>query len=506
MTPFFYTLLTILFLVTVKLLFPTRRLRNLPPGPPCIPLIGNLYQLKRPLHRTLHRLSEKHGQVFSLWFGSRFVVVVSSPSVVHECFTKNDIILANRPPLLAGKHIGYNYTTVTAAPYGDHWRNLRRIISLEVLSTHRLNSFYEIRRDEITKLVQNLARESINDFAKVELKSKFSEMTFNTVMRMISGKRYYGEDCDVTDVEEARQFRELMKELITLVGASNPAEFVRVLRWFDFDNLEKRLKRISSRNDAFLQGLIDEHRSGKQSGSNTMIDHLLSLQQTQPEYYTDQIIKGIILVMLLGGTETSATTIEWAMSALLNHPEVLKKARDELDTQIGQVRQVEESDISKLPYLQNIISETFRLYPAFPLLSPHFSSKDCTIGGYNVPRGTILLVNAWAIHRDPQLWSDPTQFKPERFEKEGEADKLIPFGLGRRACPGAGFGQRTVSLTLGLLIQCFEWRRISEEEIDMTEGKGGTTPKLIPLEAICKARSNIINEVFLKAGENKRMK
>ncbi|KAK7331002.1 hypothetical protein VNO77_25211 [Canavalia gladiata] len=498
MIPFFYyTLLAILSLATVKFLFPTRRLKNLPPGPPSLPIIGNLHQLKHPLHRTLQRLSQKHGQVFSLWFGSRFVVVVSSPSVVRECFTgQNDIVLANRPPLLAGKHIGYNYTTVTAAPYGDHWRNLRRIISLEVLSTHRLNSLSGIRKDEIMKLVQKLARDSHVDFAKVELKSLFSEMTFNTVMRMISGKRYYGEDCDVTDVEEAKQFRELMKELITLVGSSNPAEFVGVLRWFDFDNLEKRLKRISCRNDAFLQRLIEEHRSGKQS-ADTMIGHLLSLQQSQPEYYTDQIIKGIVLVMLLGGTETSTTTLEWAMSALLNHPKVLKKAKDELDTHIQQDRLIDELDISKLSYLQNIIHETFRLYPAFPLLSPHFSSKDCILGGYNVPQGTILLANAWAIHRDPQLWINSTQFIPERFEKEGEIDKLIPFGLGRRACPGANLGQRMVGLTLGLLIQCFEWKRITERELDMTEGKGATTPKLIPLEAMCKASPTIINKVLL---------
>ncbi|KAK7250976.1 hypothetical protein RIF29_33792 [Crotalaria pallida] len=492
---FYYTFLSILFIITLNFLFPTRRQRNLPPGPPCLPIIGNLHLLAHPLHRTLHRLSQKHGQVFSLWFGSRFVVVVSSPAAVQECFTKNDVTLANRPPLLSAKHIGYNFTAVTVAPYGDHWRNVRRIMSLEVLSTQRLNSLLEIRRDEIKKLVQNLARESREEFAKVELKSRLSEMTFNTIMRMISGKRYYGEDCDVTSVEEARQFREIIKELISVGGSSNPAEFVTILRWFDFDKLENKMKSIASRTDAFLQGLIDEHRSKKQS-ANTMIDHLLSQQQSQPEYYTDQIIKGIILVMLLGGTETSATTLEWAMSALLNHPQVLRKARDEIDTHIGQDRLIDESDTSKLPYLEKIISETFRLHPAFPLLAPHFSSKDCTIGGYNVPKSTILLVNAWAIHRDPQLWSDPTQFKPERFEKEGEADKLIPFGLGRRACPGSNLGLRTVFLTLGLLIQCFEWKRMSEGEVDMTEGKGATTPKAIPLEAMCKARPTIINKVF----------
>ncbi|PON46381.1 Cytochrome P450, E-class, group I [Trema orientale] len=185
------------------------------------------------------------------------------------------------------------------------------------------------------------------------------------------------------------------------------------------------------------------------------------------------------------------------MSNLLNHPRVLKKARAELDSHVGQQQLVDESDLSKLPYLHGIISETLRLYPAAPLLVPHYSSSDCTIGGYDVPRDTIVLVNAWAIHRDPTLWEDAETFKPERFENSGESEgyKLMPFGLGRRACPGMGLAQRVVGLTLGSLIQCFEWERISEEKIDMAEGKGLTMPKAVPLEAMCKARP-IMNVVL----------
>ncbi|GMN33302.1 hypothetical protein TIFTF001_041866 [Ficus carica] len=193
--------------------------------------------------------------------------------------------------------------------------------------------------------------------------------------------------------------------------------------------------------------------------------------------------------MLFAGTHTSAMTLEWAMSNLLNHPHVLKKARDELDAQVGQQHLVDEQDISNLHYLQNIISETLRLYPAAPLLVPHYSSDDCTIGGYDVPRDTIVLVNAWTMHRDPNLWDDAESFKPERFESgESEAQKLMPFGLGRRACPGSGLAQRVVGLTLGSLIQCFEWERVNGQEVDMTEGKGLTMPKALPLEATCKAR------------------
>ena len=187
--------------------------------------------------------------------------------------------------------------------------------------------------------------------------------------------------------------------------------------------------------------------------------------------------------LILAGTDTSAVTLEWALSSLLNNPEVLKKVRDEIDNQIGLDRLLEESDIPNLPYLQNIVSETLRLYPAGPLLVPHISSEDCKVGGYDMPCGTMLLVNVWAIHRDPRLWDDPASFKPERFEKEGETHKLLTFGLGRRACPGSGLARRLVSLSLGSLIQCFEWERIGEEEVYMTEGGGLTMPRAIPLVA-----------------------
>ncbi|XP_020232476.1 isoflavone 3'-hydroxylase [Cajanus cajan] len=219
-----------------------------------------------------------------------------------------------------------------------------------------------------------------------------------------------------------------------------------------------------------------------------MIEHLLSLQKSQPEYYSDHIIKGLIQGMLLAGTDTTAVSIEWALAALLNQPEILKKAKDEIDTYVGQDRLVDESDIPNLPYIQNIVYETLRLYTPAPLLLPHYSSDECTIEGYTIPRDTIVLINAWAIQRDPQLWNDAESFKPERFEKEGEVNKLMSFGLGRRACPGLGLAHRSMGLTLGLLIQCFEWKRTSDEEIDMNENKGVAMPKIIPLEAMCRAR------------------
>ncbi|XP_050206450.1 cytochrome P450 81Q32-like [Mercurialis annua] len=486
----FLLISTMFLLVFLSLIFYQSRLRhkNLPPSPRALPIIGHLHLLKHPMHRTLYRLFQKHGPIIILRLGSRPVIIVSSSSAAEECFTKNDIIFANRPKLLLGKYVAYNHTTVVQAPYGDHWRNLRRICAIEMFSTHRLNKLASIRKDEIKRLMVNLTRNSLQGFSKVELKSKFRELTFNIMIRMIAGKRYYGDE--VSDEEEARQFRQILKETASYGGVSNPGDFLPILNWLDGGKFKRTVIGYAKRIDAFFQGLIDEHRRKKanlESMNNTMIDHLLSLQESEPEYYTDEIIKGLIQVMIFAGTDTTSVTIEWAMSNLLNHPKMLKKTRDEIDKQAGEKCLLDEYHLSKLPYLQNIISETLRLYPSAPLLVPHMSS---TVGGYDVPRGTMLLVNAWAIHRDPTIWDDANIFKPERFDS-GEADrtnKLMPFGLGRRSCPGAGLAQRVVGLALGSLIQCFEWKRVSEKEIDMFEDKGITMPKAEPLEAMCKSR------------------
>lgn len=198
--------------------------------------------------------------------------------------------------------------------------------------------------------------------------------------------------------------------------------------------------------------------------------------------------------MIIAGTDTSVVTLEWAMSLLLNHQDVLQKAKLELDSQVGRHRLIEEQDLPNLHYLHSIILETFRMFPAGPLVVPRESSADCKIGGYDIPGGTIVLFNAWTIHRDPKVWDDPTRFKPERFEgrKEVEMQKLMPFGVGRRACPGSGLGHRMVGLALGALIQCFDWERVSSEEVDLSEGAGLTMPKLNPLEAIYTPRQHMV--------------
>lgn len=197
--------------------------------------------------------------------------------------------------------------------------------------------------------------------------------------------------------------------------------------------------------------------------------------------------------MILAGTETLTGTLEWAMLNLLNHPEVLRKARTEIDTKIGFDRLIDEPDTKSLPYLQGIVLETLRLHPAAPTLVPHMTSDDCMLAGYDVPRGTMLLVNVWAMHRDPSVWEDPEMFKPERFENEKEKQKVLSFGIGRRACPGVALTHRLVTLALGSMVQCFEWERTGEEYIETREAP--MMRPATPLLAMCKARP-IVHKTF----------
>ncbi|KAL0439004.1 UNVERIFIED_CONTAM: cytochrome [Sesamum latifolium] len=296
----------------------------------------------------------------------------------------------------------------------------------------------------------------------------------NAVMRMIAGKRYYGENVD--DVEEARLFREIVRDTLRL-GTSNMGDFLQVIRWLGVGGVEKTLVELERKREAFMQELVegckrrfkpyggDGGEVVEEGKSKTMIEMLLALQAKEPDYYTDALIRSLMLVLLISGTDTSAGRMECTLSLLLNHPHVHKKAQLEINNHIGHDRLIDESDIAELPYLRCIVSDVM----------------VCT----------MLLVNVWAIHNDPKNWEDAREFKPERFEGlEGNRDgfKLMPFGLGRRGCPGEALAVRMVGFGLGSMIQCFDWERVGKELVDMTEGLGLSMTKAEPLMAYCKAR------------------
>ncbi|XP_038884245.1 cytochrome P450 81Q32-like [Benincasa hispida] len=471
--------------------------RRLPPSPVGVsfPILGHLHLLKKPLHRTLAKLSTQHGPILLLHFGSRPVLLVSSPSAAQECLTKNDIAFASRPRLSVGKHLGCNYTSLLWAPYGPHWRNQRRIATLQILSPTRIQMYGSVRTEEVKFLICRLCGGTgENGFRAVEMKRVFFETVLNVMMKMIIGKRYCGE----RESEEAERFRKIVKEGFEVSGATNMGDFLpNFVKWVGlWDGIEKRMERLQGLRESLMQNLIEERRKmrrdddGEMKGCRVMADVLLDLQEIEPHYYTDAFIRGMMQGMLSAGTDTSSATMEWALSLLLNNPHSLLKAQAEIDAQVGPNRLLQESDLSNLPFLHSILKETLRIYPVAPLLVPHESSQDCVVGGFHVPRGTMLLINNWAIQNDPESWPDPSEFRPDRFQA-GEVEELwrwLPFGAGRRGCPGEGLAMRMVGLTLGCLIQCFEWQTAGEEMVDMSEGGGLTMPKAKPLWANCRPR------------------
>ncbi|KAL3514401.1 hypothetical protein ACH5RR_027118 [Cinchona calisaya] len=492
---YFFVLSLVLHKLTKRIL---RKLQNLPPSPfPAPPFLGHLYLLKKPFHKSLAKLSSKYGPVLSLRLGCVPVILVASPLAAEECLAKNDIIFANRPNFLNGKYFGYNYTSLPWSSYGEHWRNLRRISSLEVLSSHKLHMLLDIRADEVRLMIRRLFRA---DDQMADMRSACFELTFNIMTRMITGKRYYGEN--VENSEEARFFHEITSETSKLNPKANVLDFLPFMRWFGLRDVEEKMRDLQERRDKFMQNVIDEHRSTNvvapsNEKKKTMIGVLLALHEKEPEYYTEELIKNLMLVLLQAGSDTTASTMEWALAYLLDNPDILKKAQAEIDQQVGQDRFISESDLPQLPYLRCIINETTRMQPATPLLMPHKSSEDCIVGGYQIPRGTVLFVNVWGIQHNPRYWHNPEKFMPERFEsflggKEDFNFKFLPFGSGRRGCPGNNLAIHVLGLALGSLIQCFNWGTKDGKKMDMSEALGVPVHKFQPLVAKCCPRPNML--------------
>ncbi|XP_066323363.1 cytochrome P450 81Q32-like [Miscanthus floridulus] len=473
--------------------------QHLPPSPPAIPFLGHLHLVKSPFHAALTRIAARHGPVFSMRMGSRRAVVVSSPECAKECFTEHDVNFANRPMFPSMRLVSFDGALLSVSSYGPYWRNLRRVATVQLLSAHRVACMTPVIAAEVRAMVRRMdhaAAAAPGGAARIQLKRRLFELSLSVLMETIAQTKTSRTEANAdTDMSpEAHEFKQIIDELVPYLGMANRWDYLPVLRWFDVFGVRNKILDGVSRRDAFLRRLIDGERRRlddcNESEIKSMIAVLLAMQKSEPEVYTDTVIIALCANLFGAGTETTSTTTEWAMSLLLNHPEALKKAQVEIDAAVGTSCLVTADDVSHLAYLQCIINETLRLHPAAPLLLPHQSSVDCKVGGYDVPRGTMLLVNVHAVHRDPAVWEDPSRFMPERFEDgKAEGRLLMPFGMGRRKCPGEALALRTIGLVLGTLIQCFDWDRVDGVEVDMAESGGLTISRAVPLEAMCKPRA-----------------
>eukprot|EP00262_Sarcandra_glabra_P004766 TRINITY_DN16017_c0_g1_i1.p1 TRINITY_DN16017_c0_g1~~TRINITY_DN16017_c0_g1_i1.p1 ORF type:complete len:517 (+),score=39.99 TRINITY_DN16017_c0_g1_i1:202-1752(+) len=468
------------------------------------PVIGHLHMLggHEQLAVKLGAMADKYGPAFMLRVGVHPTLVVSGWEIAKECFTTNDKVLATRPSSMAGEYMSYNYAMFGMAPYGPYWREMRKVAMLELLSNHRLEKSKHIQAAEIGTCVKELYGlwvESHQDSAKVRMDHWFGDLVFNVVVRMVVGKRYFGTAC-VGDDGEARIFQKAIYRWFYLAGVSVVSDALPVLKWMDLQGYKRQMEKTLRELNSLALIWLEEHRRNRVGrggeGDQDFMDVMLSIQSDQDSHGDhDTTIKATSLTLILAGADTTAVTLTWAVSLLLNNSFALKKARDELDAHIGKERQVDESDIKNLVYLQAIVKETLRLYPAGPLALPHEAMEDCQIGGFNIPAGTRLLVNLWKLQRDPSVWVDPSEFRPERFltshvdvDVRGQHFQYIPFGSGRRSCPGISLALQVVHLTLARLLHGFCIEASGGVPVDMTEGVGLTMPKATPLEVLISPR------------------
>ncbi|KAK3199958.1 hypothetical protein Dsin_023373 [Dipteronia sinensis] len=485
----FPIILTFLFFVLMILKFrktskTSHSTSNLPPGPWKLPLIGNIHQLVGSLpHHCLRDLANKYGPLMHLQLGEVSHIVISSPATAKEILKHHDINFAQRPRLLAARFVTYNYSDIVFSPYGDYWRQLRKICTLELLTAKRVQSFRSIREEELSNLMSSIS-------SKAGLSINFTKMLFS-LTNDITARAAFGGRCKDQEafILASQKFVELAAGF-TLADVFPSIKLLEVLSGMRSE-LEKHYQQV----DKILDNIINEHRAFKATrkiGDDKEEDDLVNVLLNLLDHgnlevpLTTDSIKAVIMDLFVAGTETSSTTLEWAVSEILKNPEVLEKAQAEVRQVFDRKGNVvDEESLHELEYLKLVIKETFRLHPPGPLLLPRECRESCKIDGYDIPIGSKVIINAWAIGRDPNYWTESERFNPERFlgssiDYKGANFELIPFGSGRRMCPGISFGMANVELPLANFLYHFNWKLPNgkkNEDLDMSESFGAAVKR-----------------------------
>ncbi|CAL1402234.1 unnamed protein product [Linum trigynum] len=478
-----------------------------PPGPWKLPVIGNLHQLMftrgRAPHIRLRELAHRYGPVMSLQIGEVANVIISSPEAAKLVLKTHDLAFASRPSLLAANIIFYGFKDVGFAPYGEYWRQMRKICIMELLSARRVSSCRSIREEEVSNLVSRIrvAATIASDEEGVDIREMLLSLASNVTSRSAFGK------LPTMQRETFLAVIERIVESFEGIGLSDlfpSLKFIPVITGY-----QAKLMAIHQRADSVLEEIIRQHRDktdrkiqhhnddeGDDDKTEDIVDILLSLQRTGGLSLplTTDGIKAVILDVFTAGMETTASTIEWTMSELVQNPNVLRLAQEEVRRVFGDKGNVCEDRLHELTYLDAVIKESMRINPHAPFLLPRETRETVEINGFVIPAKTRVIVNAWAIGRDPCHWIDPEKFYPERFlnssiDYKGAHFEYIPFGAGRRSCPGMLFGMATVHLSLANLLFHFDWKLpVGRQHLDLTEQSGLSLSskqllRLIPITA-----------------------
>ncbi|XP_047071281.1 zealexin A1 synthase-like [Lolium rigidum] len=469
-------------LVSLALLLATLRWRltannglRLPPGPWQLPFIGSLHHMAGQLpHRALRELAQRHGPVMLLRLGEVPTLVLSSPEAAREVMKIQDLVFATRPLTPTMSVVTCGGRDIIFAPYGEYWRHLRKIVVTELLVARRVASFRAIREEEVAAMLHEVGSAAAAG-CQVDMRARLSTVVSDTTFRAVMGDR-------------CKQRELFLRELDNLVGLAtgfNPVD-LWPSSWLvrRFSGTLRRAEENHALVYGIIRGVIQDHLDRNKQGEEDedMLDVLLKIHK---DGEIDMVaVEAVIFDLFAAGSETSATTLEWAMAELVKNPRVMKKVTAEVRRAFKASGTVVEDRLGEVPYLHLVIRETLRMHGPAPLLLPRQCQEPCQVMGFDVPKGTQVIVNAWALGHDERCWPDGTEeFRPERFQAGAKAAavdfrgtdfELLPFGAGRRMCPGMAFGLASVELPLASLLLHFDWEAPDMAGFDMTEAFGVT--------------------------------
>ncbi|KAL3343089.1 hypothetical protein AABB24_026912 [Solanum stoloniferum] len=462
-------------------------------GPSGLPVLGLVLTFTGSLtHRLLAKLSNglKAESLMAFSVGFTRFIISSNPETAKEIL--NSSAFADRPVKESAYELLF-HRAMGFAPYGEYWRNLRRISATHLFSPKRIACFGDFRSEIGRKMVTEIASLMETD-GHVKVKRVLHFGSLNNVMKTVFGKSYDFNGAD------GRELEYLVSEGYDLLGIFNWSDHFPLLGWLDLQGVRRRCKELVARVNIFVGKIIQEHRLNRvknagnvaDEGFHDFVDVLLDLEKENKLSDSDMI--AVLWEMIFRGTDTVAILLEWILARMVLHPDIQAKVQSEIDTVVGTDRAVCDSDLPNLQYLQAIVKETLRVHPPGPLLSwARLAIHDTSVGPHFIPAGTTAMVNMWAITHDERIWAQPEEFMPERFLEEdvaimGSDLRLAPFGSGRRVCPGKAMGLATVQLWLAQLLQEFKWVP-SDNGVDLSECLKLSLELKQPL--ICKAVSRV---------------
>lgn len=487
-------LLLVIFVVLLILIYKhtnyqSKKSNSRPPGPRGLPLIGNMHQFDTSnTHLYLFQLSQKYGPIVSLQLGSVPTLVISSATVAKEVFKYHDLCFSSRPALVGTQKLSYKGLDLAFTPYSDYWRNMRKICTLHLFSTKSFQSFYPIREDEVAKMVKTISNTAA-EFNIVNVTEIVMTVTSSIVYRTAFGKLYIDddEDDDGYNNKMRHKIHWVLTESQACFGNFFVEDFFPLMGSF-IDRLcgtWTRLEKSFNKLDVFYQEVIDKRLDASTVSTQelSVLDILLQMKMDISDFTFDHI-KAVLMDIMLGASETSAAAVIWAMSLLVKNPKKMNKVQQEVRELVGNKGFVDEKDAQQLDYFKAVVKEAMRLHPPVPVV-PRSTMQKCVVSGYEIEAKTRVYVNLYAIGRDPEFWDNPDEFLPERFmnssiDIKGQDFELIPFGVGRRMCPGLTMGMAMTHLVLANLLYHFNWELppgVEMADIDMATLPGLTPQK-----------------------------